>query len=432
MTYKQCNDCGERKHVDEFHRDSRCGYRSSCKACRKAHGDKYATPEEQPARPGESFETAEASDSLQLESNSRRIRTVAEALAKGGVDLAVWEVDRSVVNSYEVAMKLDADGSGTAETCHVETLWQVKVTLKRRVSRVVEDGLEALIGRMQRWSPKYPKSPKMPRVTDPHMLEINLSDVHFAKLAWAAETGQDYDLKIAESLFDSAVDCLLAKASGFPIERITFPIGNDFYHVDGQNNATAAGTPQDVDGRFVKMFEVGQMAVIRAVEKLQQVAPVDVVLVRGNHDWQTSVFLAKIVKVWFRHCDRVAVDDSPAPRKYVAYGNSLVGYTHGSEEKIQSLPGIMATEVPHLWQQATRSRRWHLGHYHTKRQTHYAGVNTIDGVVVHHAPSLSAQDLWHAKKGYLGSRAAEAHLFSKEYGHTGYFVANVIDGDRVA
>lgn len=367
---------------------------------------------------GEVRERTETDDRLTLFCRSRTIHTVDAALREAQVDLAVWEVERHVVNKWDTAAKVKVDG---AERLTVTELWQVKVFLRRRVAKTVADATAGLVERMRAHSPKWPKAPKLARVSDPHLLYVGLHDHHFGKLAWGRETGEDYDLKIAERLYERAGEDLLRKVAGFPVERIVLPLGHDFLHIDNLTNSTTAGTPQDVDGRFAKIFEVGQAAVIRLVDYLIRFAPVEVLWVPGNHDYQSSFMLAKAVEAWFRHCPRVTVDASPRPRKRVHYGVNLIGCTHGSDEKPHALPGIMAQEWPAEWA-ASRSREWLVGHQHKTKETHYNTADVHDGVMVRVLPSLAGTDAWHFRRGYVGSRKTSLGLlYSHTAGFTGQF-----------
>ena len=73
---------------------------------------------------GDQIEQEFSRDEGHLSSRSPRIKTVDELLAKAGVDLDVWEVERFVVNQWEMAARL-----GDAPGVHVEPLYQVKVWL---------------------------------------------------------------------------------------------------------------------------------------------------------------------------------------------------------------------------------------------------------------------------------------------------------------
>ena len=363
---------------------------------------------------GAECQIEETATAKTISTKGEHVRTVEEALAFAKVDTAIWAVDRFVINSWQVAMK------GTDGEPRMTDLWQVKVWLKRVVSPSVEAGIHALLTRIAARAPSYTHIAYRP-VTDPHLLEVSLFDHHFGLLSWRRETGADYDLKIAETLYAGAIDDILRKASSYPIERILLPLGNDFLNTDNLENSTAHGTPQDVDGRFAKIIESSTMAVIHGIDKLASVAPVTVLLVPGNHDTVSSWHVARFLWAYYRNCDNVTVDIEPRPRKYLHYGVNLIGFTHGNEEPHRALPVIMATEKAAEWSQ-TQYHEFHLGHLHKAKETQFVSVDTLDGVVVRILPSLCANSAWAASKGYLPTRVAEAHLYSREHGPTGYFM----------
>jgi hypothetical protein len=386
-------------------------------------------PKHAAAIPASATDTAPSEERVSIEDTgqqqtitcvSRRIKTVEEALDRAAVDKAIWQVERFLVNSWEGFVK-DADGQP-----QTVPLWQVKVWLKRRVSRAEELASDALTARMAAHAPEYPRR-KYRVPDDPHLLEISIFDHHFGKLAWARETGENYDLAIAESLYERAMDDLLRKASPFPVEAILLPIGNDFMHIDTLIQTTTGGTFQDADGRLAKIIECGQMALVRAIDRLLSIAPVTVLLVPGNHDQVSAWHTARFLWAWYRQCAAVTVEHEPRARKYHEYGINLIGFTHGNEEKASSLPAIMATESSAAWAR-THWHEWHLGHYHRQRETQHASVDTFDGVTVRTLPSLSGRDSWHYRKGYLGTRLAEAFLWSKIAGPTGYFCTSAQEG----
>jgi len=94
-----------------------------------------------------------------------------------------------------------------------------------------------------------------------NLLEVDLFDVHFGKLGWIKETGSgSYDAKIAEEIFLRAIKTLLKRATKVcDIEKILFPVGNDFFNADNSYPlpATTRGTPQQEDLRWQKTFQNG-------------------------------------------------------------------------------------------------------------------------------------------------------------------------------
>ena len=410
-------DTGE---LAQYRYRSRSGYkRSLIRYLREAyHGTSEAPHKTTGTDDSSQALTVEgSSDNRTITTRSEHIRTVEDALAYAEVDTEIWKVDRFIVNSWEMGYK---DENGEAQT---RPLWQVKVWLKRRVPLLAESVTELCLQRIAAKAPVYVK-PQYTPTPDPHMLEVSLFDMHFGKLAWARETGQDYDLKIAERIFADAVADILHKARSFDIEQVVLPIGNDFLHIDGLDNSTANKTVQDTDGRLPKIVETGQEALVNAIDLLQQTAPVKVVLVPGNHDLVTIWHIARFLWAYYRNCPNVTVDCEPAWRKCVVYGKSLIGYSH---EQLKNLALLMPTEWPQEWA-ATEWHEWHTGHLHKRSETAFTPVSSNNGVVVRILPSLTATDAWHYGMGFVGgNRIAEAYLWSREHGPTGYLCTSAKD-----
>lgn len=350
-----------------------------------------------------------------------RINNVEDAIRKSGVDLAIWEVVRSQVTTWEVGMKLN---DGDVDRVHVEPLFRVFVEFRRRVPKSIEVAASAYLERLAGKLPQFSARAARPKSAG-LLFEASIPDVHFAKLAWAKETGASYDLGIAQDSFRQAYLQLAEQASRHPVSAILLPIGNDFFHVDSDALTTANGTPQDCDGRYAKMVEAGIESVVGAVEELRSIAPVRVIWVPGNHDPRTSWWLVRLVGAHFRGCSDVLVDPSAQARKYVSHGKNLIGFTHGNEEKHADLPNIMATEVPQLWAESTW-REWHLGHFHKEKETRHVSADSFGSVVVRVLPSISGTDAWHYRKGYVGGkRAALGHLYDPADGLVAVYHATV-------
>lgn len=387
--------------------------------------------QDKPPKKGLLVEGSGDENSLHINSVDDKIKTVAQALKKAEVDLDIWEVERFSVNSWEVGMKLttrNEKGAVLTEKPKVIPLWQVKVWIRRKVPKIFTDAADGLQKRMAKWAPKYPKFTWNRPLQDPHMLELALFDVHFGKLAWEMETGQNSDISLTEEFFDLAVKCLARKASGFNVEEIVIPLGQDFFHVDNPTKTTVNGTPQDVDTRYAKMFETGVIACVKAIDFLMNIAPVKVLYVPGNHDRTVAWHLVSNLAAWYRQTKAVTVDATPTLRKYSHYGINLIGYTHGDQEPHRDLPLIMAAEVPDMWANS-KFREIHSGHFHKKKEVVHKTTDSFGPVVVRTLPSLSATDSWHYGKGYVAwRRAAEAYLWGKDSGYGGHFSANYIDG----
>ena len=338
------------------------------------------------------------------------VRSLETALKKANVDLKVWEVDRWVINSWEITM----GKKGTGASPGTFTNYQVKVWLKRRQSPELASALERVIKLAHERAPrKWPKT----KARGTHLLEVSLFDHHFGMYAWGQETGENYDLTIARDRFDAGVHDLVTKARGFEPAQILFPIGNDFFHINNPEGVTPSGGNRlDVDSRYQKVYEAGCLSLVRGIEYATSIAPVHLLWVPGNHDPQMSYHLCRFLSAWFRHDKRVTVDCGAQTRKYFRYGKTLLGFTHGNRENHARLPLLMATERAADYGEVT-TREWHLGHYHRERETRFVAGDTDGDVIVRVLPSLSGTDAWHFQQGFVKTtKTAEAYVYERDAG----------------
>lgn len=271
---------------------------------------------------------------------------------------------------------------------------------------------------------------KKPRIkyapqAERHLLEISPVDLHVGKYAWGEEAGEDYDIEIAERVFTHAISDILNRASLYTLEQIVLVVGNDLLQSDNQIGTTTAGTYVDTDSRYIKSFRRARAINSWAIRRCAEIAPVRVIIVPGNHDSLTAFHIGEVLQAEFESDPRVAVDNSPRKRKYLRYGKTLLGWTHGNEEKHGDLPLIMAQECPEDWAKSEH-REFHVGHLHKPRETRYTAGDSFNGVRVRILPSLCAPDAWHYTKGYVKERrACEAYLWSYENAYAGHISSNV-------
>ncbi len=257
------------------------------------------------------------------------------------------------------------------------------------------------------------------------LLEISVYDHHFGKLAHYNETGNNYDLNIAKSLYVEAIDYILDKSKvAYKIDKILFPIGQDLFHVNNESSTTAGGTFQDTDSRLTKIFETVQETLINCIDKMLKVAPVDIVYVPDNHGPLTSYFMCKLLEVYYRNNPNVNFDVDNRSRKYYQYGNTLIGMCHGHTEKQDVLALTMACEAKDKWAN-TEFHEFHLGHFHKKSEKKYNTVDSLGDVILRYLPSLCGTDKWHETKAYNTTRKfCECYLFDKENGPIGSLIYN--------
>jgi hypothetical protein len=262
------------------------------------------------------------------------------------------------------------------------------------------------------YAPIYPDQ-EYPEHEDPIAYEISLPDIHYGKLV---DMPLPYDFQ--EKEYITVVENLVAKAAGLEIERFILPIGNDGLNSEGMRMTTTKGTPQQDYMDWRKSFRGYWKLIVYTIDYLKQIAPVDVIVVSGNHDYERMYYVGDVIAGWFRNDINVNVDNSDDPRKYYQYGTNMLMFTHGDKEKAQNIPLIMATEQPEMFA-ATSHREAHCGHFHKEQ------VNEYRGIKVRFVPSICPNDSWHKQMGYESKRTGQAYIWSKERGMEGYNQYNV-------
>jgi len=249
------------------------------------------------------------------------------------------------------------------------------------------------------------------------MAEVNIADLHLGKLCWHGDTPEDYDYKIAKSIYYNSIGEICEHLKTLPIEYIIFVWANDFFNSDTIEQTTTAGTRQDCDVRWQKMFNVGVEMLVRGIEMLSEIARVKTFYTPSNHDEVNGYHALKYLEAWYRKDPNVEIDTDAYPRKYHLYGNTLLGYTHGEEndrgtkEKASRLASLMPNEARDLWGQA-KYHEFHAAHLHSEQM-----IQEINGVIVRRISSPTASDTWHTKSGYIGSvRKAQTFIYDKERG----------------
>lgn len=340
---------------------------------------------------------------------SLRIKTLDDLISVCQIDMEVWDVERYIVNKWEVGSQVDGQ-------ILVEPLFQVKAWLKKnqQVSEMNRLRIE-MTNELKSYAFKYPLM-SYDKFDKGQLLEINIFDLHFGKLCWGLETGDNYDTKIARKRFLNAISSIISRVEGYDIKRIVFPIGNDFFNSDNSRNTTTNLTPQDEDLRWQKTYKAGRQLLIEGIDMLQTIAPVDVVVVQGNHDFERSFYVGDAMDCWYNNNENVSVDNNANPRKHYKFGDCLITYTHGNNEKIADLPLLVASEVPTLWAK-TKYREIHVGHLHHKKEIKFLATQENKGITIRYMRSLSGTDAWHNLKGYKGGiQACEAFIWDEKEG----------------
>jgi len=258
-----------------------------------------------------------------------------------------------------------------------------------------------------------------PDVVDDDILAVYpMGDPHIGMYAWAEESGEDFDLKIASEDLRRATNALVDRS---PPSKTGLILNlGDFFHSDNQQNRTArSGNALDVDGRWAKVLKTGIDLMIEitlsALEKHEKVIVKNII---GNHDDHSSIFLGLAMEKFFHDEPRVFVDVVPSKFWYYKFGKVLIGSAHGDTAKPDKLPQIMASDRAKDWGE-TEFRYWYTGHIHSRNAIEFVGCTWES------FRNLAPNDSWHAGMGYRSGKDMNCIILHKEFGEVGRNTASL-------
>lgn len=280
-------------------------------------------------------------------------------------------------------------------------------TLLRKARAEVLDTDRALehIGRMMQGAPRAPLLEQVPQASNELLAVVSLADAHIGKRAAGA------GLQSTVAAVKQCAHLMAAKLQmlGAPAQ-ICLALAGDYLHVDNAHATTTRGTPQDTDSSAPAILWGGIQAAIYYCDVMRQIAPVNIVIVPGNHDRLLTYAVAAALAMRYDTCDDVQCDYVEANRRYLQWGSSLIGFEHGDGPKPARLASIMASEQRQAWAQAAYAY-WMVGHLHHEH------IHDVDGVTILQCSSLSRPDAYHDKAGYVMSRPAQnAYVFDQQQG----------------
>ena len=240
---------------------------------------------------------------------------------------------------------------------------------------------------------------------DDGYLVINFADLHIGRTRYEAETGNAFNLDIAEDMVRKITKGFLSRYQNRHFKQIVLCIGNDVMNSAANGYTTSGKHQQSNCASFKEIFDRTCEIMINVIDSFKEVAPVLVVHTEGNHDRNESYMFGKLLEAYYRNDENVGVDALPTTRKYVRLGNNLIGFSHGSEEG-KRIYSLMQQERPEDWAYCS-TRVWLLRH------EHHLVCNEENGVDVWTCPSPTGSDTWTAKTGYISQRRVAGFVFNK-------------------
>ncbi len=299
---------------------------------------------------------------------------------------------------------------------------------KRTLTEAERDkALKAFVdGLVKGLKPYKPKAkPKTKKFADDLLPSIVIGDAHFGMRADARETKeQDYDTKIAAKSHLEGIDYLTSVST--PSQHSLLVNVGDFIHANGSAGTTFGGTRLDVDTRIEVVLEIAAQTFIFAIERmLSQHKNVSVIIARGNHDSDTAIALALILKFYYQKEKRVNILDPHGFFHTLVFGKTLIAVHHGDKIKAPKLAAILPRMLPEQWS-STNYRKWLVGHIH-----HQNAIETDNGVFVESFGTLAFPDSYHASHGYSASSVMTQITFHRDGGEALRHIYKIRDSRKV-
>lgn len=236
-----------------------------------------------------------------------------------------------------------------------------------------------------------------------------LTDFHLGMLAWGEESGDDYDMDIAEKLalawMTQAVEQSPAAEVG-----ILSQLG-DFLHWDGLDAVTpSSGHVLDADTRFQKLTRVAIRLIRRLIGMmLTKHKLVHIICAEGNHDMASSIWMRELLTVLYEDEPRVVIDNSADPYYCYVHGKVSLFFHHGHKKRPISIDAVFASKFRNQFG-STEFSYAHMGHLH-----HQMSLESNLMIVEQHR-TLAAKDAYASRGGWLSGRSAPVITYHKQYG----------------
>lgn len=285
--------------------------------------------------------------------------------------------------------------------------WVKSQTDEQRQFEILVQRLEAAQEGLKPFKPVV-----APKAADDDLLTLlTITDFHLGMYAYEAETGDDWDMRIARDVFLNSISDMI-KASPKSGTGVLCQLG-DFLHWDGILSVTPqSGHILDADTRYGKLVEMAMSVMTEAVKMmLRKFEKVVVISAEGNHDISGSIWLRKHIKHLFANETRLEVIDNDFPYYAYLHGETMLGFHHGHKVKLANLHKLFASEprFREMWGSATTTYI-HTGHYHHER------VVEDGGAIAEMHPTLSGRDAYAARGGWVSRRGAKAITYHKTEG----------------
>ena len=244
-----------------------------------------------------------------------------------------------------------------------------------------------------------------------------ITDYHMGMLAWDEESGENWDIKIAEDLIIRWFKQAIAQSPDS--NHAVFAQLSDFLHFDGMDAVTPASKHLlDVDSRFSKLVR-SAIRVLRIVIDmlLAKHQSIHIIMADANHDPVSQIWLREWFSVLYENEPRITVDKSPNPYNAYEFGNTALFFHHGHKRNVANVSTVFAAQFREMYGR-TKYAYAHLGHLH------HIDVKENNLMIVEQHRTLAANDAYGARGGYLSGRDAKVITYDRRFGEVSRLTIN--------
>lgn len=239
-----------------------------------------------------------------------------------------------------------------------------------------------------------------------------ITDFHMGALSWAAETGADWNLDIAEQTLVAWFERAIAQSPNAKTALLAQI--SDLLHWDGFDAVTPASKHLlDADTRFPKLVRVAIRVLRRVIDMLlAKHERLHIIMADANHDPVSQVWLREWIAVLYENNPRVTVDTSPSPYNAYEFGKVAIFTHHGHKRRVSNVSEVFAAQFREMFGR-TKYAYAHTGHLH------HVDVKENNLMIVEQHRTLAAPDAYAARGGWVTGRDAKVITYHREYGEVG-------------